>query len=181
VTYPLPSLPQVMNDLSNGSVVQETDMDALRLNIADLQARLEKGWSSYTPVWTTNPVPNPVVNNGSLTGEWIAYGKIITAAVRLKVGSTTTLGNGEWRFSLPFPAATVATPSGGGNYDVRWCGSWFGFHVNVANYGGSTLVKSAGTFMLLGMHGAGSHVASTAPITWDDDDFICAQVSYEAA
>lgn len=64
--------------------------------------------TSYTPAWT-GASSDPAIGDGSLTGYYTRHGRMITAAVRLVIGSTTTFGSGAWSFSLPFtPAPTLA-------------------------------------------------------------------------
>lgn len=63
---------------------------------------------SYVPAWTADST-NPVVNDGSISGEYDIDGDWVSARVSLTIGSTTTLGSGNWRFSLPIaPVASSA-------------------------------------------------------------------------
>ena len=54
----------------------------------------------YTPVLTSGGTA-PVLGNGALSGEWSRQGHIRHMSINFTVGSTTTLGTGALRFSLP--------------------------------------------------------------------------------
>lgn len=73
-------------------------------------------WNSYTPVWTTLTT-SPSLGNGTLTGQYMKIGRTCIVVIVFTVGSTSTPGTGSWRFSLPFPAATV---SGGSPGVLNW-------------------------------------------------------------
>lgn len=60
---------------------------------------------SYTPVWT-GAGSNPVLNNGTLTGEWSQIGPLVFFSIILTAGSTTTFGTGAWAFTLPASASS---------------------------------------------------------------------------
>ena len=56
---------------------------------------------TYTPTWTSTGTA-PSLGNGTLTGSYIRVGDMIAFTITLEMGSTTTFGTGEYRFSLPF-------------------------------------------------------------------------------
>jgi hypothetical protein len=56
-------------------------------------------WAAYTPAWTA--AVNPAIGNGSLTGRFVRIGRMITVHIRMRAGTTTTFGTGNWVFSLP--------------------------------------------------------------------------------
>lgn len=64
---------------------------------------------SFTPSFSSGGTA-PVLGNGTLTGVVVRHGACITVTINLLIGSTTTLGTGELRFSLP--TTPVATGSG---------------------------------------------------------------------
>ncbi|MBL0141428.1 MAG: hypothetical protein IPP91_05035 [Betaproteobacteria bacterium] len=47
------------------------------------------------------------LGNGSITGRWSRQGNVVSAAIRLVTGTTTFLGSGRLRFSLPPGMATT--------------------------------------------------------------------------
>jgi len=60
-------------------------------------------WSSYTPSWTTTGTA-PSLGNGTLVGKFKQVGKTVFFRSSLTIGSTTTVGTGNWMFSLPVTA-----------------------------------------------------------------------------
>lgn len=61
-------------------------------------------WSTYTTTWSTNGTVQPAVNNGTLTSRYRKQGRTCDVDIYLTIGSTTDLGNGDFRFTLPFSA-----------------------------------------------------------------------------
>lgn len=57
-------------------------------------------WTAYTPAVTATTT-DPVVGNGTLTGQYIQIGSLVWVKIVLVAGTTTTFGSGFWRFSLP--------------------------------------------------------------------------------
>lgn len=55
---------------------------------------------TYTPVWTATTT-NPILNNGSLSGNYFRIQDLIIGQIFLVVGSTTNVGAGFYRFTLP--------------------------------------------------------------------------------
>lgn len=55
---------------------------------------------SYTPTWTNSGTANSL-GNGTLTGYYTQIGKVVTFAINMTVGTTTTFGNGRFIWSLP--------------------------------------------------------------------------------
>jgi len=64
-------------------------------------------WKTYTPAWTA-ATTNPVLGNGTLTGQYLQVGKTVHYRIVLTMGSTTTYGSGYYQLSLPV-ASSVAT------------------------------------------------------------------------
>ncbi|MGZ4521938.1 MAG: hypothetical protein ACXVXO_00760 [Mycobacteriaceae bacterium] len=63
---------------------------------------------AYTPVLTTSGTA-PSLGNGTITGVYSRAGTVIIAEVEFTVGSTTTLGTGDLRFSLPYTRSSGQT------------------------------------------------------------------------
>jgi hypothetical protein len=57
-------------------------------------------FGTYTPTWTAGG-PQPALNNGSLLGRYSLSGKLLRLWIELVLGSTTSVGNGDFRFGLP--------------------------------------------------------------------------------
>lgn len=57
--------------------------------------------TDYTPAWTAT-VTNPAIGNGTLTGRYrLIGGDLMYVTISLVPGSTTTLGSGNYSWSLP--------------------------------------------------------------------------------
>lgn len=69
---------------------------------------LGDAWTSATPNWSGS-VSNPAIGNGTLTSYYKRLGVLYFFAISVTMGSTTTYGSGNWRFSLPggFTSAAV--------------------------------------------------------------------------
>lgn len=72
-------------------------------------------WAAYTPAWTALTT-NPVLGNGTLTGKFAQIGKTVVFRIDLTIGSTTSFGSGQWRFSLPVTSAAGTGMNVGGFY-----------------------------------------------------------------
>ena len=57
-------------------------------------------WETYTPAWTSTGVA-PAIGNGSISGNWARINKTAFVNIFVVMGSTTTYGNGNYRFSVP--------------------------------------------------------------------------------
>ncbi|WP_406501971.1 hypothetical protein OHA04_37690 [Streptomyces sp. NBC_01590] len=64
----------------------------------------DPAWTSYTPVWTAATTA-PSIGNGVRSGRYMLIGKTCHLAVRQASGTTTTVGAGNYSWSLPFTAA----------------------------------------------------------------------------
>lgn len=63
-------------------------------------------WTSYTPARTA-ATTNPTLGNGTLVGAYrYLDASTVLLRVRLTAGSTTTIGTGQYRISLPVPAVS---------------------------------------------------------------------------
>jgi hypothetical protein len=69
-------------------------------------------WESWTPVWTASTT-NPVIGNGTISGNYCRFNKTVIAEGSIIMGSTTTYGTGTYRISLPFGTAVVTNGSVG--------------------------------------------------------------------
>lgn len=111
----------------------------------------------YTPTWTAGSRPTPEIGNGDLHG-WLAadHG---WAAIRLRIGSTTKLGDGPWKFSCP-----IANDLGPSLFSVGRQGlAWWMAVGEVENGRLSMHVESTG-----------EPVGPTSPIRWQDGDILFA-------
>lgn len=84
------------------------NMQAIATNLDTL---LGGAWTSYTPTWTASTT-NPTLGNGTLTGFYKKVGRTVVWRLRLTLGSTTNIGSGAWRWSLPVNAVAVFANAG---------------------------------------------------------------------
>jgi hypothetical protein len=110
--------------MATGALVGTTDIQTLTnkridgarntfTNIPSV-ALASEAWTAYTPVWTA-PTTNPVLGNGTLTGQYMAQnGKTIHYRIVLIMGSTTTYGSGMYLLSLPVASSANSHIAGYG-------------------------------------------------------------------
>lgn len=128
----------------------------------------------YTPAWTASTT-NPVINNGSISGNWVQINKWIFGQIFIVVGSTTNVGSGFYRFSVP-----VAI-SGNTNLcaDLHLLDGSAGY---VAYNGFGIPVTPGGTLIEFRTHGAGTFTnAVPLPGGLGNTDQIRIRFFYEAA
>lgn len=131
-------------------------------------------WVDYTPVWT-QATTNPTAGNATLVGRFAQVGKHVTARVALTIGSTTVLGTGAFRLSLPVELAAAVggaglLPSLGAAYAVN----------GGTRRTGVAVVETAGTYAVVEVHGATAPVSETVPAAWATGDVLRFQLAYEA-
>lgn len=129
-------------------------------------------WTDYTPTWTAASV-NPVLNNGTLAARYAKVGKFVHVKLRLVIGTTTTLGTGDWSFSLPLGASkTHANLETFGQCTTLDSGTAYRFDVcNVSS--GASVFKCIGA--------AGTFYSPTVPQAWANPDFMNIALTYETA
>lgn len=142
-------------------------------------AAVPAGWTSYVPVWTATGV-NPSPGNATLTGKYVQIGKLVVVRVALIIGSTSTMGTGGWRFSLPVTAHADAVTRDWGR------SSMVDFSVP-QRFSGAAYVATTTTIAVphLGVSGAlvieSAEIGATAPFTWAVTDDLTVNLVYEAA
>ena len=78
----------------------ETLADDVNGLLVTIKAAYEGAWSSYTPAWTSTGTA-PALGNGTLTGAYERVGNTVSLRAVLTLGSTSTVGTGTYRLSLP--------------------------------------------------------------------------------
>jgi hypothetical protein len=126
--------------------------------------------TGYTPAWTGGST-NPVLNNGSLYGVYTRKGRLVMLTLGLDIGSTTTMGSGEWRFSLP-TGVSSAQPA--------W-GSALMYDATGTPVVGVLYVAASSTYGVVYMQGVAGTMSSGAPFTWASGDFLRASCTYLSA
>ena len=122
----------------------------------------------YPVIWT-GETTNPVIGNGTLVGMYWREQYTCCVQVQLNIGSTTTLGTGQWHFSLPMlPRAEMSWTGGAGFYDS-------GSRV----YAGQSRVSA--DFVRLFSEtpgGASGFVQSNTPFGWGTGDIAWFNIAY---
>ena len=130
-------------------------------------------WLSYTPSWTSSGTA-PALGNGTITGKYKQIGKTVFVRVHLSLGSTSTTGTGNWRFTLPIAASSsdgVVMPATFLDNGVNW-------------YTGTvTCAYDGSTSYVVPLTSASPSTAVTTavPFTWATADALTFNGSYEAA
>jgi hypothetical protein len=76
------------------------------------------GIRNWTPAWTASGTA-PAIGNSSITGVYTRAGSVITYSIDFTIGSTATVGTGQWYFSLPRADSNAAVQMGGSGYCVN--------------------------------------------------------------
>jgi hypothetical protein len=138
-------------------------------------SELSTAWTSYTPVWTAAS-SDPVIGDGTITGQYKVIGKTCFVRGRLVMGTTTTYGTGAWYFQLPFTASSaygIQIPSSFLDNGINW----YSGLMNGGRLGSST--RSEIQWQNTSSVAVG--LESTVPFTWGNLDEISWNGSYEIA
>jgi hypothetical protein len=124
----------------------------------------------YSPTLTSSGT-QPTLGDGTLTGMYVRSGAIVTATIELTIGSTTNLGSGALRFSLPMPPVTSGAALHVG-------------HAILFDTSGSTYTFAAvralrgATYSDILLSGTSGQVTFNAPWSWAVGDLIRLTVTY---
>lgn len=152
--------------------VANTVLTAAQLN------GIGEAFTSFTPAWTATTT-NPAIGNGTLTGAYTQVNKLVYAQYTLIIGSTTTFGLGDYRFSFPVTAKNL------NNFSAIFS-SCFMFDSNLGQmYSATASMVSTGTvFRLNTFPNSTQNVtvfSTTAPFVLAVNDEIYISIVYEAA
>jgi hypothetical protein len=159
------------------SKIQESSLYLSQLNQADVVDLLSGtagdlsnvffvGRKTYTCAWTASGT-NPVLGNGVITAFYTRTGSTTLATVELVIGSTTTLGTGDWRFSLPttvfgaYIGSAVATDIGPGT-----------------QYVGSAVAPTGVAYCVITTNSG--NATSAIPFAWATGDVLRFSIQYES-
>lgn len=140
----------------------------LNQQIRDNFKAIGNPWTSYTPTWTATTT-NPTIGNGTLHGFYVAAGKLILGRFVLIFGSTTTVGSGSYRFTLPVTALDPGQILPIGTVDTQ--DSSTGDHTTLY-----ALMLTTTTFSI-----NSPVVKHNSPYAWGTGDHISGTFYYEAA
>lgn len=136
-------------------------------------------WLDYTPAWTSNGVA-PALGDGILTGRYVRLGRTIHGTIYFQVGSTSTMGTGDYFWSLPVAQYT-------GQFTFQAIGMGKGFDASTANNITAIATFEPSTQSLRLMYsatapaGLETHVGQLTPWTWAVSDDLTIFFTYEAA
>jgi hypothetical protein len=134
-------------------------------------------WTAYTPTITPD-TGTFTLGNGALTGRYKQIGKTVFFYTKLVYGSTSSPGNGHWKFSLPVEAKDSNYMFSAAILDDG--AAWYG-GIGNGNYTGSTtnfvVITTNPNEALTGW----VPVGNGGPFTWGTADNITISGSYEAA
>ena len=127
---------------------------------------------NYTPVWTATTT-NPILNNGSISGNYFRIQNLIIGQIFLVVGSTTNVGAGFYRFTVPFNVSGNTVYSA----TAQLLDNSAGFTCYV---GAGIWTVSGGNTLEFRTHGAGTFTQAV-PIPLGNGDQFRVQFMYQAA
>lgn len=125
----------------------------LNIHIRDNFKAIGDPWTAYTPVWGASTT-NPVIGNGTLTGNYIQAGKLVIWRFQINSGTTTTYGTGNYTISLP-----VAMVAGLGYPAARL------LIQNTSTFYSRTMFSTGSTTVLAAADEAGARWSNTVPFT----------------
>jgi hypothetical protein len=160
--YPYPA--------STDDVRPHEDIQALAEAVDTDVQTIVADWSSYTPVWSSSGTA-PALGNGTLTGKYKRVGDTVHIRIVLLLGTTSTVGSGTYRFSLPV--------AGKNNSLMPMV-----FKDGSARYSGTCEIvaeTTTGDNMRLHVDGGTGTVGAAAPVVPGNGDQIIIAGSYEAA
>ena len=123
---------------------------------------------TYTPVWSATGT-QPAIGNGTLTGRWYQSGRLLYLKITMTIGSTTTFGTGNYRWTYP-PGVVGAATIGS-----RWLLDAFAFDsVPGTYYRGQALTGFVDSTKLaiVRADGTNGEWSSTVPFTWASGDHL---------
>jgi len=133
-------------------------------------------WTSYTPTWT-NSGNAPTVGNAQLAGGYNKVGREVTVKASFIFGSTSAIGTGRMRMSLPF----TSTESGG--LINNFPGTVGRFVTYNQATGGTTfgsVYADTSTTVCFDLGGIGIYVGVGNPFAWLTNDFLFWEYTYES-
>jgi len=126
----------------------------------------------YTPVWTATTT-NPILNNGSISGNYFRIQNLIIGQIFLVVGSTTNVGSGFYRFTVPVNIS-------GNNVFTATCQILDNSAGFTAYIGAGLPTVSGSNTIEFRTHGAGTFTQAV-PIPFGNADQLRIQFMYQAA
>lgn len=132
---------------------------------------------SYTPTWT-GALANPTIGNGTITGSYTQFGKLVIAEARIDPGSTTTFGSGTYSMTVPVAMKPAST-----SVERRQIGTGFLIDGNAGprSYVMAVQQYDATTAVFVPDNNSGARWSPTSPFLFDQNSEFRMLLTYEAA
>lgn len=131
-------------------------------------------WNTYSVSWT-GETTNPSLGDGTLNGRYKTHGKTVFFFIELVIGTTTTLGTGAWRFSLPVngydPGCVIAPCT-----LLRNGHSWYEATALTRYFGDTSYVT-----LIAHWQNQTATVKAGYPFHWANTDVLSINGTYESA
>lgn len=129
-------------------------------------------WTEYFPEWTSALGPQPAKGDGTLSGRWILLRKdTVAVEFQLDIGSTTTVGNGRYFFTLPFTASTASA--------AKATGALYMLDSGTANRTGVISIIPGTPNTVIGTASPNGDIGSATPHVWATGDRLTWSLVYE--
>lgn len=117
-------------------------------------------WMAYTPTWTTGGSA-PTLSNGVIRGAYRRHGTTLHLRGQLTIGSTTTVGTGEIRVSLPTAMTSEST------HNQIMAATWFDASTATV-FRGVAITQAGAGYVTFQFTDTGTRSASSGLGTSDD-------------
>jgi hypothetical protein len=106
--------------------------------------------TDYTPTWTSTGT-QPAIGNGTVVGSYFQVGCMVWFYLKITLGGTSTVGTGNYLFSLPVAPGGANTQVGSGaavDGTSRYVSTWY---INsISGTGNVALVQNAAAPTIVG-------------------------------
>ncbi len=124
---------------------------------------------AYTVAWTADTTP-PSLGNGVMNAEYEIDGDYCIARLQIFMGSTTTYGSGNWRFSLPIPPVPSSV--------LRISGGARAFESTVTTRTGVSVIVGGESFMRGLVTNTPNYFNAGVPSAWKAGDNLNLEIRY---
>lgn len=166
-------------DVTNGGLSSiYLDADKLLVIGAGGSTDISGPWLTYVPTWTGSTT-NPTIGNGTITGRYMVIGETCHVAIRIALGTTSTVGSGTYLFGLPFTSANaVVSYLGTARYVTGGASSVT--YIGQMTLGANSAVANA-TFPSQSTLGVAANMTAAAPAAPPATAIITMSLTYQTA
>ena len=133
-------------------------------------------WFDYDSQWLATTT-NPTLGNGILTAKYAKLGYLTFYKIRLRIGSTSTMGTGAlYYFRLPSEGYSDLFPVGTALVWDASANAYYYYHARIL-YAGSLDQPET---LIVFQNDAGAYLSPTTPIIFAINDVIAIQGAYES-